>query len=43
MKELNYKVSTEDKRHLRRFVARQISETALFSTVASRGSRNQEK
>ncbi|MCB9946232.1 MAG: hypothetical protein H6842_00230 [Rhodospirillaceae bacterium] len=36
MKELNYKVSAEDRKHLRRFVARQISETALFSDVASR-------
>jgi hypothetical protein len=36
MKELNYKVSAEDKKHLRKFVARQISETALFSRVASR-------
>jgi hypothetical protein len=36
MKELNYKVSAEDKKHLRRFVARQISETALFANVASR-------
>ena len=36
MKELNYKVGSEDKRNLRRFVARQISETALFSSVASR-------
>ena len=35
MKELNYKVSAEDKKHLRRFVARQISETALFAKVAS--------
>lgn len=39
MKELNYKVSAEDKKHLRRFVARQISETALFSRVASRHDR----
>jgi hypothetical protein len=36
MKELNYKVGAEDKKHLRRFVARQISETALFSRVATR-------
>ncbi|MCK2054790.1 hypothetical protein [Methylobacterium sp. 37f] len=36
MKELNYKVGSEDKKHLRRFVARQISETALFSNVATR-------
>jgi hypothetical protein len=39
MKELNYKVSAEDKKHLRRFVARQISETALFSKVANRQDR----
>lgn len=38
MRELNYKVGSEDKKHLRRFVARQISETALFSNVASRAS-----
>lgn len=36
MKQLDYKVSAEDKRHLRRFAARQITETALFSSVASR-------
>ncbi|MGF1593393.1 MAG: hypothetical protein ACFCUW_08950 [Kiloniellaceae bacterium] len=36
MKELNYKVGAEDRKHLRRFVARQISETALFSRVATR-------
>jgi hypothetical protein len=35
MKELNYKVGSEDKKNLRSFVARQISETALFSNVAS--------
>lgn len=35
MKELNYKVGAQDMKHLRRFVARQISETALFSDVAS--------
>lgn len=40
MKELNYKVSAEDKKHLRKFVARQISETALFSRVASREESN---
>lgn len=40
MKELNYKVSAEDKKHLRRFVARQISETALFANVATRNSDN---
>ncbi len=39
MKELNYKVVSEDKKHLRKFIARQISETALFSKVASRGKR----
>jgi 5-methylcytosine-specific restriction endonuclease McrBC regulatory subunit McrC len=37
MNELNYKVGSEDKKHLRSFVARQISETALFSSVASHG------
>lgn len=40
MKELNYKVSAEDKKHLRRFVARQISETALFANVATRNGDN---
>lgn len=34
MKELNYKVSAEDKKSLRKYVARQISETALFARVA---------
>ena len=43
MKELDYKVSAEDKKHLRRFVARQISETALFSRVASRSEDNRRK
>lgn len=38
MKELNYKVSAEDKKHLRRYVARQISETALFARVADQAS-----
>ncbi|RFB81420.1 hypothetical protein [Methylovirgula sp. 4M-Z18] len=41
MKDLNYKVSAEDKKHLRRFVARQISETALFSKVASGDERKE--
>jgi hypothetical protein len=39
MKQLDYKVSSADKKHLRRFAARQISETALFSTVAGRNGR----
>lgn len=39
MKDLNYKVGAEDKKHLRKYVARQISETALFSRVASREGR----
>ena len=34
MKELNFKVGAEERKHLRNFVARQISETALFSKVA---------
>lgn len=37
MKQLDYRVSSADKKHLRRFAARQISETALFSSVAGRG------
>ena len=39
MKDLNYKVGAEDKKHLRKYVARQISETALFSRVVSRERR----
>ena len=39
MAELGYNVSAEDKKHLRRSVARQLSETALFSDVALK-SRN---
>jgi hypothetical protein len=35
LKELNYHASSDDKRHLRRYVARQISETALFTDVAA--------
>ncbi len=38
MNELNYKVSAEDKKHLRKYVARQISETALFARVADQAS-----
>ncbi len=34
--ELNLKVGTEERKHLRRFMARQISENALFSRVANR-------
>jgi hypothetical protein len=36
MKQLDYKVSSSDKKNLRRFAARQISETALFSNVAGK-------
>ncbi len=43
MKDLNFKVGSEDKRHLRRFVARQISETALFASVALRNGDEKEK
>jgi hypothetical protein len=35
LNELDYKVSSEDRRHLKRFAARQISETALFARVAA--------
>lgn len=35
LNELDYKVSSEDRRHLKRFAARQISETALFAKVAA--------
>lgn len=36
MNELGYKVSAEDKKHLRKSVARQLSETALFANVAEK-------
>jgi hypothetical protein len=36
MQHLGYKVSAEDKKHLRKSVARQLSETALFAKVAAR-------
>jgi hypothetical protein len=38
MKQMNYKVSSEDKKSLKRFAARQISETARFAKVANRSS-----
>lgn len=37
MTELDFRVRSEDKKHLRRYAARQISETALFSNVAEKG------
>jgi len=36
MKQLDFRVGAGDKRHLKKFVARQISETALFARVATR-------
>jgi len=39
MRDLDYKVSAEDRKHLRKYAARQISETALFSDVARNGDR----
>jgi hypothetical protein len=39
VKQLNFKVGAEDRKHLKKYVARQISETALFTKVAGREGR----